>query len=202
MGRRLKIGTNRPKLGRIGLGQIGFETNWFVSIDNRQTNRRYKNKRPTRPHIVHLSTMCNLFDRSSRGPFLFTYWCEKHQLDRGGWDLASCKVEFCSVVSEQKLKIFQQIRGRGGHLVFPMGPKNTNLVEDVEILPPVKFCWNRFSGFRGKVNNVSANQRPGRPSCFSDRPWLLLVVLRIYFAFAIFQPYRDLEAGDNQSLKS
>ena len=29
----------------------------------------------------------------------------------------------------------------------------------------------------------------------------LLVVLRIYVALAVFQPYRDLEAGDNQSLK-
>ena len=29
-----------------------------------------------------------------------------------------------------------------------------------------------------------------------------LAVLRIYVAFAIFHPYRDLEAGDNQSLKS
>ena len=29
--------------------------------------------------------------------------------------------------------------GQGGHLVFPIGPKNTNLVEDVEILLPVKF---------------------------------------------------------------
>ena len=29
-----------------------------------------------------------------------------------------------------------------------------------------------------------------------------LVVLGIYVALAIFQPYRDLEAGDNQSLKS
>ena len=28
------------------------------------------------------------------------------------------------------------------------------------------------------------------------------VILRIYDALAIFQPYRDLEAGDNQSLKS
>ena len=27
-----------------------------------------------------------------------------------------------------------------------------------------------LSGFRGEVKNVSANQRPGRPSCFSDRP--------------------------------
>ena len=64
----------------------------------------------------------------------------------------------------------QPIRGQGGHLVFPIGPKNTNLVEDVEILLPVKFCWIPFSGFRGEVENVSANQRPGRPSCFSDRP--------------------------------
>ena len=33
--------------------------------------------------------------------------------------------------------------------------------------------------------------------------WLvgLLVVLRIYVASAVFQLYRDLEAGDNQSLK-
>ena len=64
----------------------------------------------------------------------------------------------------------QPIRGQGGHLVFPIGPKNTNLVEGVEILLPVKFCWIPFSGFREEVENVSANQRPVRPSCFSDRP--------------------------------
>ena len=64
----------------------------------------------------------------------------------------------------------QPIRGQGGHLVFPIGPKNTNLVEGVEILLPVKFRWILFSGFRGEVENVSANQRPGLPSCFSDRP--------------------------------
>ena len=55
------------------------------------------------------------------------------------------------------------------HLVFPIGPKNTNVVEDLEILLPVKFLPIRFSGFR-KVKNDSANQRPGRPSWFSDRP--------------------------------
>ena len=64
----------------------------------------------------------------------------------------------------------QPIRGRGGHLVIPISPKNTNLVEDVEILLHVKFRWIRFSGFREEVENVSANQRPGRPSYFSDRP--------------------------------
>ena len=64
----------------------------------------------------------------------------------------------------------QPIRGQGGHLVFPIGPKNTNLVEHVEILLSVKFRWIPFSGFSEEVENVSANQRPGRPSCFSDRP--------------------------------
>ena len=34
----------------------------------------------------------------------------------------------------------QPIRGQDGHLVFPIGLKNTNLVEDVEILILVKFC--------------------------------------------------------------
>ena len=33
--------------------------------------------------------------------------------------------------------------------------------------------------------------------------WLVgwLVVLRIYIALAVFQPYRNFETGDNQSLK-
>ena len=64
----------------------------------------------------------------------------------------------------------QPIKGQGGNVVFPISLKNTNLVEGVEILLPVKFSWIPFSGFRGEVENVSANQRPGRPSCFSDRP--------------------------------
>ena len=50
-----------------------------------------------------------------------------------------------------------------------IGPKNTDLVKDVEILLPVKFRRILFSGLR-KVENVSANQRPGRSSYFSDRP--------------------------------
>ena len=73
-------------------------------------------------------------------------------------------------VSEEKSKMSQQIRGQGGNLVFPIGQKFTNLVEDVEILLPVQFRWILLSGFRGEVENVSANQRPGRPSCFSDPP--------------------------------
>ena len=79
-------------------------------------------------------------------------------------------VEFRSAVSEEKSKMSQPIRGQGGHLFFPIGPKNTNLVEDFEIFLPVKFHWIPISSFREEVDNVSANQRLGRPSCVSDRP--------------------------------
>ena len=79
-------------------------------------------------------------------------------------------VEFRSAVSEEKSKMSQPIRGQGGHLVFPIGHKNINLVEGIKILLPIKFRWILFSDFIEKVENVSANQRPGRPSCFSDRP--------------------------------
>ena len=39
-------------------------------------------------------------------------------------------------------------QGQGGHLVFPISPKNTNLVEDVEILIPVKFPLNSAQRFQ------------------------------------------------------
>ena len=51
------------------------------------------NKRPKSPHIVHLSTMCNLFE----------------------------------------------ISARAATLLFPIGPKNTDFLENVEISLPVKF---------------------------------------------------------------
>ena len=63
-------------------------------------------------------------------------------------------IEFRSAVSEEKSKMSQPIRGQGGHLVFRIGPKNTNLVEGVGILLSVKFRWIPFSGFRGEVENV------------------------------------------------
>ena len=96
-------------------------------------------------------------------PSYFSDQPEKHKLGRARWDLTYCQV------SEKKSKMSQPIRTQGGNLVFHSGQKNTNLLEDVEILLPVKFRWIPFSGFR-EVENVSANQRPGRPSCFSDRP--------------------------------
>ena len=116
--------------------------------------------------------MCHLFEESAKADIFF-YWSARKTQTRKRV-LRSCFlssfVEFRLAVLEEKSKMSQPIRGQGGHLIFPIGPKNTNLVEDVEILLPVKFRWIPFSGFRGEVENVSANQRPGRPSCFSDRP--------------------------------
>ena len=66
-------------------------------------------------------------------------------------------------------KCLSQSEARAAILFFRSARK-TNLVEVVKILLPVKFRWIPFSGFRGEVENVSANQRPGQPSCFSDRP--------------------------------
>ena len=40
---------------------------------------------------------------------------------------------------------------QGGNFYLLLGPKNTNLVEDIKILLPLKFRWIPFSGFRGKV---------------------------------------------------
>ena len=91
----------------------------------------------------------------------------------------------------------QPIRGEGGHLVFQIGPiKNTNLVEGVEILLPVKFCWIPFSSFRGEVKNFSANQRRGRPSCFSNQPENASLVedveilLPVKFCWILFSGFR------------
>ena len=75
-------------------------------------------------------------------------------------------LEFLLAVSKKKLKMSQPIRGQGGHLVFSISQKNTNFVEDVEILLHVKFRWILCSSFKGEVENVFANQRQGRPSCF------------------------------------
>ena len=62
------------------------------------------------------------------------------------------------------------IIGQGDHLVYQISQKNINLVEYVVILLPIKFHWILLCGFRGEFKNILANQRPWRPSCFSDLP--------------------------------
>ena len=57
--------------------------------------------------------------------------------------------------------------GRPSCFFFSNDLKNTNLVEDVKVFLPVKFRWILSGDFR-EVENVSANQRPGRPSWIFD----------------------------------
>ena len=74
------------------------------------------------------------------------------QIGRGRWDLASCQVSLNLVQrSRRRSRNVSANQRLGGHLVPPIYPKNTNLLEDVEILRPVKFCWIQFSGFRGEI---------------------------------------------------
>ena len=47
------------------------------------------------------------------------------------------------------------IKSQGGHPLFPIGPE-IDLVEDIEILHPVKFRLIPFSGFKGEVENVKS----------------------------------------------
>ena len=55
----------------------------------------------------------------------------------------------------------QPFKSLGSFFVFRMGSKNTHFIEDIETLIPAKFRLIPLSGFRGDVQNVSANQRPG-----------------------------------------
>ena len=91
-----------------------------------------------------------------RAAILFFRSAQKHKLGRGRWDLASWQFSFNQFRSGERSKMSQPIRGRGGHFVFPILAKSTNLVEDVKILVPVKFRWIPFSGFREEVENLKS----------------------------------------------
>ena len=77
--------------------------------------------------------------------------------------VASCQISLNPVQQFQRRsqKCLSQSWAMVAIFFLPIGPKNTDLVKDVEILLPVKFRRILFSGFREEVENVSANQRLG-----------------------------------------
>ena len=78
-------------------------------------------------------------------------------------------IEFRSAFSE-KSKMSQPIRGQG-HLVFLISPKKKNkLGRRRWDLASCQVSLNSVKRFQRRSRNVSANQRPGRLSCFSDQP--------------------------------
>ena len=64
----------------------------------------------------------------------------------------------------------QPIRVHGRHLVFPIGPKNTSLVDDSEVLRPVKFRSIPFSCSKGEVEIYQPIRVQRGNLFFSDRP--------------------------------
>ena len=76
-----------------------------------------------------------------------------HKLGRGRYDLASYQVllNFVQRFHRRSRKCLSQSEARVAILFFPISPKNTNLVEEVEIYLPVKFRQIPFGGFRGEV---------------------------------------------------
>ena len=71
--------------------------------------------------------------------------------------LLSSFLKFCPAVSGKKSKMSRPIRGQGSHLGLLTGPKYINLVDDIEILFPVKFPWFPFSSCRGKSKMWKVN---------------------------------------------
>ena len=150
--------SDRSEIHKLGRGCCDLSS-CQVSLNSfsgfREVENVSPNQRPGRPSCV--------FDRS-----------EKTHLEE---DIASCQVSLYSVqrFKSRSRKCLSQLEA-GAAILFLLGPKNTNLVEDVEILLPVKFRWILFSGFRGEVENVSANQRPGGHVVFPIGPKNINVV--------------------------
>ena len=121
---------------------------------------------------MHLSTMCHLFGVLARAAILFFRSPRKTQnlVETLRSCFLSSFVEFRSAVQRRSRKCLSQSEARVAILFFRSARKNTNLVEDVEILLLVKFRLIPFSGFRGEVENVSANQRPGGHLVFPIGP--------------------------------
>ena len=59
-------------------------------------------------------------------------------------------------------------------------------------MPPVMFDQTPFSGSRWIVENISANQRPERSSCFPDRPVLSHYIFFSFFLLLNFSYFRLL----------
>ena len=166
------------------------DVTWWHTMSPRYIQHQQEAQRVTSCAYIQ----CNLFEESTRVAIFVYRLAQKHKLGKGRWDLASCQVLLNSVqqLLRRSRKYLSQSDARAAILFLrsaqkhklcrglrscflssslnPVWPKNTNLVRDLEILVPVKFCWIPFSSFGGEVKNISANQRPGRPSCFSDRP--------------------------------
>ena len=105
-------------------------------------------------------------------PSCFSDRLENHKRGRERCVLSPCHVLLNSAqrFQNRSRKYLSHSDARVAILFCPIGPEKHKFADDVEILLLVKFRWIRFSDFRGQVKNVSANQTPGRSSCFFHWP--------------------------------
>ena len=109
-----------------------------------------KNKRPKKGH-------CRSPEYNQRFKNLTSYWNQKQQhfILHVSRSLLCILIQFVAITFWAE-EVFEMCHllwwiGQGGNFYSLFGPTNTNLVEDVKILLPVKFRWIPFSGFRRKV---------------------------------------------------
>ena len=149
---------------------------WLLFSWATHLNVEYARTRGLKGRISCTWVQCATFltDRPGR-PFLFTDSHEKHELGRGRCDLASCQVSLNSVQRFQRRsrKCLSPSEARAAILFFPIGPKNTNSIEDISDLALILSSFAEFrlnSGFWGVVENVSAIRDQGGHLVFPIDP--------------------------------
>ena len=109
------------------------------------------------------------------GHFLFCFSDQpekKTKLSRGCWDLASTKLSLNSVQRFQRRsrQCLSQSKVRESILFFRSAQKTQTWYRTLRSCFLSSFVEYRSAVSEEKSKNVSANQNPGRPFCFSDRP--------------------------------
>ena len=102
---------------------------------------------------------------------------KNHKLGRRRCDLASCQISLNSVQQFQRSKNGSTNQRPGGHFCILIGPENTNLVEEVEILLQIMFRWipsavSEKNSKRGRVGILRPEKQTWKRrlrSCFMSR---------------------------------
>ena len=92
---------------------------WHWPLRNDLESRSKWSERPKGPHIVHLSTMCHLFDRLAGAAIFIFFGLNNTNMERC-WGLASCQVSLNSVQQFQRrsLKCLSLSNPRAAILFF------------------------------------------------------------------------------------
>ena len=136
---------------------------------------------------MYQSTTCHLFDILARAAIFVYSSAWKHKLGWGRWDLSSCQVSlnsfssFRGEVGSSRGQVVKLLtcgaRGPG----FKSPPRHLNFRDWLSPASKSRYGWNTAKATRIlNTTNQPTNQRssrkclskskPGRPSCFSDRP--------------------------------